>query len=101
MHRLGLIIGLVLVLTACAVRAPFREAAEGPVRVIVGDIGHLCLALYGQPVRGCMTRSPEGRVTIYCREGDVECLAHEVRHALEPEWHHDDAASMKTPAARR
>lgn len=83
-----LTVAIVVMLMGGCAAVPFREATEGPVRVVVGDIDHLCLAFYGQPVRGCMTRSPDGRVTIYCRAGDVECLAHEIRHVVEPGWRH-------------
>lgn len=77
----------VLLLAGCA-SVSRHEAVSGPVRVVVGDIAHLCLAFYGAPVRGCLTRHADGRITIYCRADDVECLAHEVRHALDPTWTH-------------
>jgi hypothetical protein len=34
-------------------------------------------------------RYPNGRVEVYCAEGDYECLAHELRHVADPTWQHD------------
>ena len=34
-------------------------------------------------------RYPNGRVEVYCADGDYECLAHEVRHVVDPTWQHD------------
>ena len=77
-----------LLVAGCARPAPFQDAVNGPVRIVVGDIAHLCLALVGTPVRGCLTRHPDGRVTIYCPRDDLACLAHEVRHAVDAGWTH-------------
>ena len=76
---------LALLLAGCA---PFHEAVEGPVRVVIGDVRHLCLAFTGTPARGCVTRH-QGRITVYCQAGDVACLAHEIRHVVEPGWQHE------------
>ena len=34
-------------------------------------------------------RYPNGRVEVYCADGDYKCLAHELRHVADPRWERD------------
>lgn len=82
---------LLLLLAGCAT-APHSTAANGPVAVTIGDVRHMCLASGYDSPRGCLMQHPNGRITIYCADGSrdelAECLAHEVRHLVEPAWRH-------------
>ena len=83
-----------LALSGCATTAP-NVSVEGPVTVILNgwrDTAKACAAISGQPnAIGCMTRRGN-HVTILCPvDGSVtlaQCLAHEIRHVVEPQWHH-------------
>ena len=64
---------------------------------------HVCAA-GGSGNRGCTVRYPNGRVEIYCAEGDYECLAHELRHVADPTWQHDldyRSVSARSPRPTR
>ena len=46
----------------------------------------------GRAFGGCMVRWAEGGYWYYqvhCVRDSAYCLAHEIRHIVEPEWHHD------------
>jgi len=70
---------------------PMSTSVSGPVAVSIGDIDHMCRAVNGE--RGCMVKHPNGTIMIYCRNESrdalAECLAHEIRHIVEPEWRHN------------
>lgn len=92
----GLVLLLSMVTTCalggCATARPMSTAANGPVAVSIGDVAHMCLASGYDSPRGCMMKHANGSYTIYCQDGSrdelAECLAHEIRHILEPEWRH-------------
>jgi hypothetical protein len=68
--------------------APFVGYRNGPVTLYIGDVRHVCAA-GGSSNRGCTMRYPNGRIEVYCADGDYECLAHELRHVADPTWEHD------------
>lgn len=86
------VLALALVLMSGCATSPalFSSAINGDVSVTIGDVDHLCRAHGGE--RGCLTRSRSGKLAIYCRDESrdalAECLAHEIRHALDPTWVH-------------
>ena len=92
-RRRWVLVMLVMGLSGCAFSV---RATEGPVTVVLGDsasTARQCVRLTGEPrAVWCMTRFGPA-VTIYCpmikAEGLAECLAHEIRHVLEPAWRHE------------
>lgn len=97
-------LGLVSLLTGCA-RTPFLTYENGPVALHIGDVRHVCAASGVIYNRGCTMRYPNGRIEVYCADGDYECIAHELRHVADPGWRHDlDArthpATAPAPASR-
>ena len=84
-----------IVLGGCSI-APFVGYRNGPVTLYIGEVRHVCAA-GGSSNRGCTMRYPNGRVEVYCADGDYECLAHELRHIVDPMWEHDlDQRSVST-----
>jgi hypothetical protein len=77
----------VIVIGGCST-SPFIGYRNGPVTLYIGDVRHVCAA-GGSSNRGCTMRYPNGRVEVYCAAGDYECLAHELRHVVDPTWEHD------------
>ena len=66
------------------------QASSGPVTVVLGAVGPVCARLTGRSQAvGCTAWAPGGGVTIRCPFNDALCLAHEIRHALEPRWEHE------------
>ena len=86
---LAAIAAAVITLGGCS-SARFVGYRNGPVTLHIGDVRHVCAA-GGSGNRGCTgtMRYPNGRVEVYCAEGDYECLAHELRHVADPTWQHD------------
>ena len=90
MRRLHVaLVGLLLV--GCGISP--QVGTSGPVTVILDDgrrVAEQCQQITGHPrAQGCMVRVGN-RVTIMCpRDWPAECLAHEVRHVVEPEWRHE------------
>jgi hypothetical protein len=93
-------LALVIVLAGCA--GPASMSTVGPVTVALGsrewvrrtcrialhlDTAPLLAALVWDHVRGCVVLR-EGKIAIYCPVGDAECIAHEIRHAIDPLWTH-------------
>lgn len=93
MTRGLVLLAVALVLAACATGVPFVEERNGPVTVAIGDVQHLCLAYSGAAAPGCFVRTRAGGLKIYCQRGDdqwlARCFAHEIRHAVEPQWKHE------------
>jgi len=85
--RLAAMSAVVLAIGGCST-APFIGYRNGPVTLYIGDVRHVCAA-GGSSNRGCTLRYPNGRVEVYCADGDYECLAHELRHVADPTWEHD------------
>ena len=98
----ALALAILLVLTGCASasRGPII-GIEGPITVILmapADLREACRALGikagpNQRLRGCMRpygdpAKPWG-ADIWCGHGDAQCLAHELRHVVEPGWTHE------------
>ncbi|PYN76871.1 MAG: hypothetical protein DMD96_25255 [Candidatus Rokuibacteriota bacterium] len=79
--------GLAVLIVGCST-APFVGYKNGPVTLYIGDVRHVCAAS-GNNNRGCTVRYPNGRIEVYCADGDYECLAHELRHVADPTWQHD------------
>jgi len=90
-------IGLALLFGGCAA-APFVGFENGPVALYIGDVRHVCAASGAFANRGCTMRYPNGRIEVYCAEGDYECIAHELRHVADPDWRHD--LDARTPSRR-
>ena len=84
---LAAIAAAVITLGGCST-APFVGYANGSVTLYIGDVRHVCAA-GGSGNRGCTIRDPNGRVEVYCAEGDYECLAHELRRVADPTWQHN------------
>ena len=76
-----------ILIGGCAT-SPFVGYRNGPITLYIGDVRHVCAA-GGIGNRGCTMRYPNGRVEVYCADGDYECLAHELRHVVDPAWQHD------------
>jgi len=81
-------LGLAVLLAGCAA-APFVSYENGPVALYIGDVRHVCAASGVLYNRGCTIRYPNGRLEVYCADGDYECIAHEMRHVADPAWRHD------------
>lgn len=94
---------LMLLLTACTTPA-LRIYTNGPAIFVTGDpwaVRAYCTrelatvdnrgAAAGAAV-GCAAWWPAERPTrvmIACAEGDEPCVAHELRHVIQPEWRHE------------
>jgi len=86
--RLVAVVVISILISGCAT-APFVGYENGSVTLYVGDVlRHVCAA-GGSADRGCTMRYPNGRVEVYCADGDYECLVHELRHVVDPTWQHD------------
>ena len=91
MRTLGL-----AVLAATVAGCGMVTAENGPVRVTLGpaeEIRRQCADLTGQRhALGCFTRTmtltDRQSVHILCPFNSPTCLAHEVRHLVEPGWIH-------------
>ena len=95
MLRIVWTLGPAVLIAGCSA-APFVGYENGPVTLYVGDVRHICAAS-GINNRGCTIRHPNGRIEVYCADGDYECLAHELRHVADPTWRHDlDARNLST-----
>ena len=84
---------LTLLLAGCATRAQIGR--EGPVTVILDDartVAATCATITRQPSAwGCVATIGEYHF-IFCPRtggGTAQCLAHEVRHVIEPTWRHE------------
>ena len=81
-----------LLLAGCASPA-WIEGRSGPVAVYLAKtpeaVQQACEKVLGPTPggwRGCI-RFGSLRVWIWCQEKDVECLAHEIRHLIEGDFH--------------
>lgn len=101
----GVTVGALLwaVLGGCAITA-LRVYHNGPATFITGEPGAVrdyCTKALSKvkdnrgaaagKARGCSTWAPADnptQVTIACPEGDDDCVAHELRHVIQPEWRH-------------
>lgn len=92
-YALLLMLLLMLFLTACA-SLPI-VGVEGPIMVILdtpSETTRVCRELIakfappGQYWRGCVTVGG-GKAIVRCPFDDAQCLAHEVRHIIEGNFH--------------
>ncbi len=90
LRRVGAAVAIAGAVAGCA--SPFATSVNGPVAVSIGDVAHMCrLSGYDSP-RGCMMRHANASVEVFCQDGSrdelAECLAHELRHVIDPGWSH-------------
>lgn len=94
MRRMGLWVCVLVLLTACG---NLLVGTNGPATVILGPAERIeayCSALTGRRAVGCLvpersaTDPTKDTWTIWCPYNDVRCLAHELRHVIDPTWTH-------------